>query len=102
VYIGAEDGVVPGLIARKLFQEKFVTALRRGHPRGKGPLTLDEFCALDHLLISTSGGHFTGMIDSALTDLGCERRVSVSAQSYGLAPLILERNWPHDPWPVSF
>lgn len=89
VFIGvAEDGA-QGLIARKLFQEDFVTAQRRGHPRGSGPLTLDAFCALDHLLISTSGGHFTGMIDNALADLGRARHVSVSVQSYALAPLIL-------------
>lgn len=89
VFIGvAEDGA-PGLMARKLFQERFVTAQRRGHPRGSGPLTLDEFCALDHLLISTSGGHFAGMVDQALAELGRERRVSVSVQSYALAPLIL-------------
>lgn len=89
VFIGvAEDGA-PGLIARKLFQEQFVTAQRRGHPRGNKALMLDEFCALDHLLISTSGGHFAGMVDNALADLGRTRHVSVSVQSYALAPLIL-------------
>jgi len=89
VFIGiAEDGV-PGLMARKLFQEEFVTAQRRAHPRGNKPLTLDEFCALDHLLISTSGGNFSGMIDTALLEMGRERRVSVSVQSYALAPLVL-------------
>lgn len=89
VFIGvAEDGA-PGLISRKLFQEAFVTAQRRGHPRGNVPLTLDAFCALDHLLISTSGGHLTGMVDSVLAGLGRARNVSVSVQSYALAPLIL-------------
>ncbi|KFC61715.1 Transcriptional regulator [Devosia sp. LC5] len=89
VFIGVAEDVVPGLMARKLFKEEFVTAQRRDHPRGTGPLTLDEFCTLDHLLISTSGGNFSGIIDAVLSDLGRERRVSVSAQSYALAPLIL-------------
>ncbi|SMQ86085.1 DNA-binding transcriptional regulator, LysR family [Devosia lucknowensis] len=89
VFVGvAEDGA-PGLMGRKLFQERFVTAQRRGHPRGTGPLSLDEFCALDHLLISTSGGHFSGMIDSALAETGRQRNVAVSVQSYALAPLML-------------
>jgi DNA-binding transcriptional LysR family regulator len=52
-------------------------------------LTVEEFCDADHLLISTSGGHFAGMIDDALAEMGRERRVSVSIQSYGLAPLVL-------------
>lgn len=89
VFVGAAEDTAPGLIVRKLFEEEFVTAQRRDHPRGKGPLTLDDFCALDHLLISTRGGHFSGMVDSALTVLGRQRRVSVSVQSYALAPLIL-------------
>lgn len=89
VFIGiAEDGA-PGLIGRTLFREEFVTAQRRGHPRGNNPMTLDEYCALDHLLISTSGGHFSGMIDTALAELGRDRNVCVSVQSYALAPLIL-------------
>jgi len=84
----AEDGS-DELIASTLFEDEFVTAQRIGHPRGKQPMTLDEFCSLDHLLISTSGGHFQGMIDAALAEVGRERPVSVSIQSYGLAPLVL-------------
>ncbi len=89
IFIGAAGDVPDGLISRTLFDEEFVTAQRRQHPRGNRPFTLDEFCALDHLLISTSGGSFTGMIDQALAALGRERRVSVSVQNYALAPLVL-------------
>lgn len=52
-------------------------------------MTIEEFCNADHLLISTTGGHFSGMIDDALAERGRERRVSVSIQSYALAPLVL-------------
>jgi DNA-binding transcriptional LysR family regulator len=89
VFVGAAEDGASGLIARTLFDEEFVTAQRIGHPRGAATLTLDEFCSLDHLLISTSGGQFGGMIDNALAELGRERRVSVSIQSYALAPLVL-------------
>lgn len=89
LFVGAAEDGASGLIARTLFDEEFVTAQRIGHPRGKAPLTLDEFCALDHLLISTSGGQFSGMIDHALAEVGRERTVSVSIQSYALAPLVL-------------
>ena len=89
LFVGtAEDGA-SGLIASTLFEDEFATAQRIGHPRGKGALTLDEFCSLDHLLISTSGGQFSGMIDHALSEVGRERSVSVSIQSYALAPLVL-------------
>ena len=89
LFIGAAEDVAGGLIGRTLFDEAFVTAQRKDHPRGDRPLELDEFCSLDHLLISTSGGSFSGMIDDALAALGRTRRVSVSIQSYSLAPLVL-------------
>ncbi|MBY5438632.1 LysR family transcriptional regulator [Rhizobium leguminosarum] len=89
LFVGAAEDGAPELIAQTLFQEEFVTAQRRGHPRGTTPLTIEEFCDAEHLLISTSGGHFSGMIDNALAEIGRERRVSISIQSYALAPLVL-------------
>ena len=89
LFIGTAQDATPNLIGRQLFNEQFLTAQRTGHPRGTGPLSLDTFCELNHLLISTSGGMFNGMIDEALADLGRQRRVTVSVQSYALAPLIL-------------
>lgn len=56
LFIGASEDMAGGLIGRTLFDDKFVTAQRKAHPRGTRPLGLDEFCSLDHLLISTRGG----------------------------------------------
>jgi DNA-binding transcriptional LysR family regulator len=89
LFIGVIKTKVTDLMSRSLFNEEWMTAQRRGHPRGTGPLTIDEFCAADHLLISAEGAEFKGMVDHALAKLGRERRVSVSIQSYALAPLIL-------------
>lgn len=89
LFVGTTEDAAPGLIGTTLFEDAFLTAQRKGHPRGPGPLTLDAFCALDHLLISTSGGAFSGMIDAALAEAGRERRVALSIQSYALAPVVL-------------
>jgi len=89
LFVGAAEDAAGGLVGQTLFEDEFVTAQRRGHPRGNGDMTLDEFCRMDHLLISTAGGQFGGMIDNALAEIGRERRVSVSIQSYALAPLVL-------------
>ena len=89
LFVGAAEDAAPGLIGSSLFEDTFVTAQRRGHPRGNAPLTLDEFCTLDHLLISTSGGQFSGMIDTALAEIGRERKVPISIQSYALAPMVI-------------
>lgn len=89
VFVGAAEDGSSELICQTLFEEEFVTAQRKDHPSGSGPMGIDAFCSLQHLLISTSGGHFSGMVDAALAEMGRERTVSVSVQSYALAPLVL-------------
>ena len=79
------------LIRRALFENDFLTAQRKGHPRGTGPFSLDAFCALGHLIVSTDGAGFSGLVDQTLAGLGRSRRVALSIQSYGLAPLIVAR-----------
>lgn len=87
VLVGIPSNTLGGhMIRRLLFEDHFLTAQRLGHPRGRGPIDLDAFCAHDHLMISADGGRFSGVIDVAL---GRQRRVAVSIHSYALAPLIL-------------
>jgi DNA-binding transcriptional LysR family regulator len=92
LFVGAAEDASDELIGTTLFEDRFVTAQRLGHPRGTEPINLDEFCVSDHLLISTRGGQFEGMIDRALAELGRERSVTVSIQSYALAPLVLSNS----------
>jgi DNA-binding transcriptional LysR family regulator len=96
---GMEDGSIDMFVgsgrtsslwlSRTLFEEQFVVAQRAGHPRGQGPLTLDEYCTLDHVLISAEGGGFSGLVDDTLAMTNRHRRVTVSVQTYALAPLIV-------------
>lgn len=77
------------LMARSLFADTFLTAQRKGHPRGLAAPDLDAFCALDHLVVSTEGSGFSGIVDRSLAALGRTRRVALSVQSYTLAPLLV-------------
>ena len=87
--IAPADQASGGLMTRALFENDFLTAQRKGHLRGTGPLDLDAFCALDHLVVSTDGGGFSGIVDRTLAGLGRSRRVALSIHSYSLAPLIV-------------
>ncbi|WP_409192652.1 LysR substrate-binding domain-containing protein [Bradyrhizobium sp. RDM4] len=89
ILVTGADGAHGDLMQRPLFEDSFLSAQRKGHPRGNGALDLDRFCALDHLLISADGGGFSGLVDDALAALGRSRRVAVSIQTYALAPVIL-------------
>ncbi|SAL50027.1 LysR family transcriptional regulator [Caballeronia udeis] len=89
--LGSERMVPASMKARKLFDEHFVVVQRKRHPRGTAPLDLDTYCALDHVLVSTSGGSFHGFMDEHLDALGRERRVVLSVQHFTLVPELLVR-----------
>ncbi|WP_036840606.1 LysR family transcriptional regulator [Pleomorphomonas oryzae] len=88
--IGSQLMVQPAMKARKLIDERYVMVQRKGHPRGTGPLDLQVYCALDHVLVSTSGGSFRGFIDEQLEPLGYRRNVALSVHQFILAPMVVE------------
>lgn len=89
VLVGPPEHATGTLMARTLFDNAFLTAQRKGHPRGTAPLDLDTFCTLNHLVVSTEGAGFSGVVDRTLAGMGRTRRVVLSISSYGLAPLIV-------------
>jgi len=68
----------PGLRRKSVFVENYLLAGRAGHPGLKGRLTVEKFCALNHVIVSPDGGGFHGVTDSALAELGMQRRVALS------------------------
>jgi DNA-binding transcriptional LysR family regulator len=68
----------------------YVCVMRADHPDAlNSMLPLDRFCALDHALVSPTGGGFHGVTDEALEKLGRSRRVTVSVTSFLVLPEIL-------------
>ncbi len=83
------ENTPPEMHARALFRERYVCVLRAGHPMAGRPLTLGEFCALDHALVSYDGGGFHGVTDDALQKLGRRREVMLSVKSFLILPELL-------------
>lgn len=77
-----------GCYQRPLFDESFATAMRAGHPAARGRLTLDRFCALDHLLVAPRGTA-GGFVDDALAAIGRTRRVAVAVPHFLVAPAVV-------------
>ena len=69
--------------ARRLYDEDFVVAMRRGHPFARHP-TEGNFCAAKHLLVSSSGAA-QGFVDEALSKRGRTRRVALTVPSFMMA-----------------
>lgn len=84
------EATASGLRAKLLFDESYVCVMRSDHPdAANDTLSLDRFCALDHVLVSPSGGGFLGVTDEALKKVGRSRRVTVSVTSFLVLPEIL-------------
>ncbi|WP_214472668.1 LysR family transcriptional regulator [Mesorhizobium sp. dw_380] len=79
----------PALKTRHLYDEGYSMVQRKGHPRGNLPPSLDEYCSLDHILVSLDGGGFAGRVDGELAKMGRGRRIALSVPNFTLVALIL-------------
>lgn len=71
---------------RRLSENRFVCAMRRDHPLAGSSLTLDAFCAADHVLVSFSG-RAHGFVDQALASLERSRRIVLTVNQFFTAAL---------------
>lgn len=90
--LGTRHSLPDAVKTRALYEENFLCLLRRGHRLAGRPLDLDAFCQLDHVMVSPSGGGFTGVVDEALAQLGRRRRVVASLTSFLVAPALVARS----------
>jgi DNA-binding transcriptional LysR family regulator len=65
----------------RLYSGRYVCVMRKGHPLAKDELTLDNYCAANHLLVSFSG-RAHGLTDEALAQLGRERRILLTVNQF--------------------
>jgi DNA-binding transcriptional LysR family regulator len=82
----------PSLRARALFHERYVLIGRRDHPKLKRKLTQECFAALEHVIVSPSGGAFSTSVDETLAALGLSRKVVLSASSFLVVPEIVAKS----------
>jgi DNA-binding transcriptional LysR family regulator len=85
------ENVLPSAMSHQLLTiDEYRLAQRKGHPRGQAAPSLDEYVALEHILVSGEGGGFHGFVDDFLQARGLSRHVGVSVQYYGIVPLLLQ------------
>jgi DNA-binding transcriptional LysR family regulator len=63
-----------GFYQRQLFRHRYVCMLRKGHRLARTPMTLDEFCKADHVIVVPAGTGHT-RVDSILDGAGVRRRI---------------------------
>ena len=75
----------------RLYESRYVCVMRRGHPLADAPLTLDAYCAANHLLVSFSGRPH-GQVDFVLSGLGRRRRIMLTVNQFFTASRVVERS----------
>lgn len=76
----------------RLYDSEYVCVMRRGHPLAQQPeLSLDDFCAAHHLLVSFSG-RAQGFVDQALTALQRSRRVVLTVNQFFTAGRVVTQS----------
>lgn len=87
--IGSLRAIPQGLFQQQLFTHPFVTIVATEAPVGER-LTLAEFEAMDHVVVSLDGGRGSAY-DKAIEELGVRRRIFLTTPHFLLIPPLLER-----------
>ncbi len=85
VWVGVNPPEAPQLYVQKLLSERYLCAVRRGHPLAKRTMTLKAFVGLKHVQIAP-GGKPGGPLDDALAAVGLTRVVAVRVPHFLVAP----------------
>ncbi len=72
----------------KLMEDRYICAMRPGHPLAKDKLSLDEYLSLTHIQISSRRSGL-GYVDLSLGKMGLQRKVTLRSQHYLMASSIL-------------
>jgi len=83
-----DQEVESGICHGPLYSSEYVCVMRKGHPLAEEPLTIDSYCAADHVLVNFSG-RLQGQADKILAGMGRERRVMLTVNQFFTAGQIV-------------
>ena len=85
-------GFLPELsvISKRLFRDRYVCLVRADHPRIGSRLTLPQFLAATHVLVSAKGSAHE-IVEQTLLNQGLARRIALRVPHFTVVPMILAR-----------
>jgi DNA-binding transcriptional LysR family regulator len=89
--VGLLPQLKAGFFQRRLFTQRYVCLMRRGHRLDKRKISLAEYAAAEHLVVVSAGtGH--GKVDELLSRSGVERTVRLTVPHFVSVGHILRRS----------
>jgi DNA-binding transcriptional LysR family regulator len=79
-----------GVVQKRLFRDRYVCLVRADHPRIGSRLTLAQFLAATHVLVSSRGSAHE-IVEQTLRNKGLVRRIALRVPHFTVVPMILAR-----------
>jgi DNA-binding transcriptional LysR family regulator len=79
-----------GVVQRHLFRDRYVCLVRADHPRIRSRLTLAQFLAATHVLVSSRGSAHE-IVEQTLRNQGVVRKIALRVPHFTVVPMILAR-----------
>jgi DNA-binding transcriptional LysR family regulator len=79
-----------GVVQKRLFRDRYVCLVRADHPRIGSRLTLAQFLAATHVLVSARGSAHE-IVEQTLRNKGLQRRIALRVPHFTVIPMILAR-----------
>lgn len=80
-----------GLLSRELTTTPYVMVQRRDHPRGRAPVTLSEYCSLEHVNVARDSS-LHGFMDEQLYRLGHSRHTVMAVRDFSAVTAIVAQS----------
>ena len=88
--VGFLPGLSAGVVSKRLFRDRYVCLVRADHPRIGSRITLAQFLAASHVLVSARGSAHE-IVEQTLRNKGLARRIALRVPHFTVVPMILAR-----------
>ena len=88
--VGVRGFDTSNIMQKILYEEKFISLVRKGHPILKGKVSLEKFLAYPHVM--TGPGDGKGAVDHYLNKLNRKRKLLYTVNSFASAPALIENS----------
>jgi DNA-binding transcriptional LysR family regulator len=89
--VGFLPGLAAGVASKRLFRDRYVCVVRADHPRVGSRITLPQFLAASHVLVSARGSAHE-IVEQTLRNKGLARRIALRVPHFTVVPMILARS----------
>ncbi len=89
--VGFLPGLSAGVTSKRLFRDRYVCVVRADHPRVGSRITLAQFLAASHVLVSARGSAHE-IVEQTLRNKGLARRIALRVPHFTVVPMILARS----------